>query len=56
MTLEEVEDAIEWVYREAHKAYVEGRVRELPRLNPNVGYLGELWSLFDVLVAGDNLA
>lgn len=56
MTLEEVEDAIERVYKEAYKAYAEGRLRELPRLKPDVGDLGELWSLFDVLVAGDNLA
>lgn len=56
MTLGEVEDAIERIYREAYRAYVEGRLRELPRLNPNVGPLGELWSLFDVLVAGEDPA
>lgn len=49
--LQQIEDAIERIYTDAYLAYKGGRVRDLPRLNPNVGYLSELWYEFDRLVA-----
>lgn len=45
--VEDIESAIERVYLEAYKPYAEGRIRELPRLDPNTGVLGELWKLWD---------
>lgn len=52
IALQNVEDAIEQVYLEAYKPYREGRIRDLPRLDPRVGVLGTLWQEFDRLVEG----
>lgn len=51
VNLQDIEDAIENIYREAYQAYADGRLRDLPRLDPSVGVLGELWSQFDRLVS-----
>lgn len=45
----DVETAIFTIYQDAYKAFRDGRLKENPRLDPEVGELGRLWSLFDSL-------
>lgn len=51
--LQKVEDAISAIYYEAYKPYKEGRIRDLPRLDPTVGALGYWWEQFDRLVTDE---
>lgn len=54
METNDVETAIYNIYHDAYKAFQDGRLKENPRLDPEVGELGRLWSLFDSLVTKED--